>query len=479
MGNSGENAARPPRRPMWRRILRHRNTVIMSVMWAVTHLGLAVVFFRLMAVNNFALTQPSRTMATTLLTYVAMSGVMNSVYGGYAVGKKKSRPVISSMSLAVVVTDLVTYLQLQIMNVNANNNPHLVLFGRDFPLLVLCMALQVVVVIAMVRWGNLLFFRLNPPRECLLIMGHIGEEGPLRAKLGRYRLQWRIADTAYWYDEDVKQKMDRSQVIFLGAVPEHQKILLMQECYDRQKDVFCRAQLQDIMLSNAKQLVIDDAPFLEMEYRKMTIGQRIMKRGMDVAISAALLVILAPVMVLIALAIRLEDGKPALFRQQRLTVNGRRFFILKFRTMKHRKENCPQVSVTQEDERITRVGRVLRKFRLDELPQLINIFRGDMTLVGPRPEMLENIEKYKQALPTFVYREKMKAGLTGYAQIEGRYNTTPQDKLMLDLMYIESFSIWLDVKLLFRTLTVFFKPDSTEAFQPEPASPQQEAEPRS
>ena len=106
----------------------------------------------------------------------------------------------------------------------------------------------------------------------------------------------------------------------------------------------------------------------------------------------------------------------------------------------------------------------LRRCRLDELPQLVNIFHGDMTLVGPRPEMVENVEKYKAQYPAFVYRERMKAGLTGYAQIEGKYNTTPEDKLMLDLMYIESFSIWLDVKLLFRTLTVFFKADSTEGF---------------
>ena len=131
------------------------------------------------------------------------------------------------------------------------------------------------------------------------------------------------------------------------------------------------------------------------------------------------------------------------------------------------------MSATQGDPRITRVGQVLRRCRLDELPQLVNIFRGDMTLVGPRPEMVENVEKYKAKYPDFVYREKMKAGLTGYAQIEGKYNTTPEDKLMLDLMYIESFSIWLDVKLLFRTLTVFFKSDSTEGFA---AAPKEDTE---
>ena len=116
-------------------------------------------------------------------------------------------------------------------------------------------------------------------------------------------------------------------------------------------------------------------------------------------------------------------------------------------------------------------------YKRQELPQLANIFRGDMTLVGPRPEMLENVEKYKLQLPDFVYREKMKAGLTGYAQIEGKYNTTPEDKLMLDLMYIESFSIWLDIKLLFRTLTVFFRADSTEGFDEETPAAREEQPP--
>ena len=139
------------------------------------------------------------------------------------------------------------------------------------------------------------------------------------------------------------------------------------------------------------------------------------------------------------------------------------FEVYKFRTMKE--ENSIHKSVTENDDRITKVGKYLRKFRIDELPQLLNILKGDMTVVGPRPEMLENVEKYTEELPEFAYRLRMKAGLTGLAQISGKYNTSPKDKLVMDLMYIENYSIWQDIKLIFQTITVFLKAsESTEAF---------------
>ncbi len=168
-------------------------------------------------------------------------------------------------------------------------------------------------------------------------------------------------------------------------------------------------------------------------------------------------------MVISAIAIKCEDHGSIFFRQKRMTKNGRIFKVLKFRTMKE--ENSVNKSVSANDDRITKVGGILRKFRIDELPQLLNILMGDMTLVGPRPEMLENVAEYTAALPEFSYRLRAKAGLTGLAQISGKYNTSPKDKLVLDLMYIENFSIWSDIKIIFQTITVFFKAaDSTEAF---------------
>ncbi|MCH5287267.1 MAG: exopolysaccharide biosynthesis polyprenyl glycosylphosphotransferase [Christensenellaceae bacterium] len=451
---------------------RHRTELTISFYRLLLYGGLMAIFFGLMAIHNIGLHNPSRTMATTLLTYWAMTFAMSSVYGGYDVGRRKSKPIISGLSLAAIVTDAVTYLQLQIMNVNENNNDYLVLFGPDFWMLLLCIVLQVLFVVFMAYQGNAAYFRLNPPQECLLVLGDESRRESCERKIGRYKLQWKVTDVALWDATDLRQRIDAAQVVFLDSeIPGEAKHSLLKTCYDLHRDVLCKAQLQDIMLSSARQVVVDDAPFLEMDYRKMTLGQRIGKRLMDIAVSAVVLAVLSPVLGIIALCIRMEDGKPVIFRQTRMSVGGRTFTIYKFRTMRKNDDgDDPEVSATCDDDRITRVGKVLRRWRLDELPQLWNILRGDMTLVGPRPEMLENIERYKLELPDFVYREKMKAGLTGYAQIEGRYNTTPEDKLMLDLMYIESYSLWEDIKLLFRTFTVFFKADSTQGFtQPAPA----------
>ena len=163
----------------------------------------------------------------------------------------------------------------------------------------------------------------------------------------------------------------------------------------------------------------------------------------------------------IVIVIKIDDNGPVFFSHLRKTINGKEFKVFKFRSMKI---NSPNVSATEDDDRITKVGKILRKYRVDELPQLINILLGDMSLVGPRPEMLENVTSYEKIMPEFGYRLKAKAGLTGIAQIEGKYNTSPKDKLILDLIYIENYSIWFDIKLLFKTFVIFFKKDSTEGF---------------
>ena len=430
---------------------------------------LASVFFACLSIPNIYLRHLNRTLATTLLTFGVLIVAMHSVYGGFDVGRKMSKPVISALVTGTVITDLVAYLQMEIMNVNDNYNDHLILFGMDFLYLLLAMVLQVGIIILFVRVGNDLYFRFNPPRRALLIIGEPEQEESLRAKVSRYSLQWTVEDCVMYNAPDLRERIRKAEVVFLGEIPQTDKAILLKTCYDLRKDIMCKAQLQETILCNSRPAIVDDAAFLEMEFFKMSFYQRAVKRMGDIVVSLICLIVLSPLMAVIALAIRAEDGGPVFFRQKRLTIRGWEFVIWKFRTMKVEDSlHNNQVSTAIDDPRITKVGKVLRRFRMDEIPQFLNVLRGEMSLVGPRPEMLANISRYKENYPDFAYREKMKAGITGYAQIEGRYNTTPEDKLMLDMMYIESFSIWLDIKLLMRTATVLFKGDSTQGFASSP-----------
>lgn len=423
-------------------------------------------FFGIMGLNNWQLWVPSRTSGVTILTFTVLLTVMLSVYGGYDIGKRKSKPVISSLVLAVGMTDIVTYFQLEIMNANDAKYGTLTLFGWDFALLLCAIAIQILVIILMTRLGNSLYFSVHPPENCCIIASSRDAAEHVAAKLARYKLQYAVRDMVNFNAKNIKKFVLRNDAVFLADVPAEHRFKLLEFCYENHKNVYTTADLYDVMVANGRQVILDDCPFVAMGRGGMEPHEQMIKRIMDIVISFIAILVFSPVMLLAAIAILLEDGRPAFFMQKRKTIDGNVFEIVKFRTMrKDAAGNGPQVSVHQGDGRITCVGAFLRKFRLDELPQFFNILKGDMSMVGPRPEMLENVAQYSKEFPAFVYRQKMKAGLTGYAQIEGRYNTTAKDKLMMDLMYIESFSIWMDVKLLFRTLTVFFKTDSTQGFE--------------
>ena len=260
----------------------------------------------------------------------------------------------------------------------------------------------------------------------------------------------------------MKSQIKEADAVFFYDVPSPEKQTLTEYCYKHLKSVYANPSISDIVTRSSENRMFGDLPFFAKEFSGMTMEQRIAKRVMDISISAFFLILASPVMLISAILIKLDDGGPVFFRQKRATIRGRVFSIYKFRTMKLNSEN---VSVSADDSRITKAGRFLRKYRIDEIPQFLNVIRGEMSLVGPRPEMLENVSEYERELPEFRYRLRMKAGLTGLAQVTGRYNTSSRDKLVLDLMYIENFSISMDVSLLFQTVLVFFNADdSTEGF---------------
>ena len=262
-----------------------KTDILIGAMSVCLYILLGVTFFLCLSINNVFLRVVNRTLATTLLTFTAMTIAMHAVYGGFDVGRKKNKPVISAMIGSTVVTDLVTYLQLQIMNVNESNNQRLILFGPDLLCLLLCILLQILLIVLFVRIGNQIYFNFTPPRSCLVILGSPSQEADMRQKIGRYYLQWRVDDVVLYNVPDLDRRIKNADVIFLGNVPEGAKFALLKICYDDRKDVMCKAQLEDIMLCNARPAIVDDAAFLAMEYNKITVFQRFVKRFGDIILS--------------------------------------------------------------------------------------------------------------------------------------------------------------------------------------------------
>jgi exopolysaccharide biosynthesis polyprenyl glycosylphosphotransferase len=238
---------------------------------------------------------------------------------------------------------------------------------------------------------------------------------------------------------------------------------LLKFCYARSIRVYMMPKIPDVLVKGSEAVHLFDTPLLLTREHALSVEQRMVKRLFDIILSVLLIVITSPIMLLTAIAVKLTDFGPVLYRQTRCTAGGREFRILKFRSMRvdAEKDGVARLA-SRHDDRITPVGRFIRAVRIDELPQLFNIFIGDMSFIGPRPERPEIIEEYVQKMPEFVFRMKMKAGLAGYAQVYGKYNTTPYDKLKLDLSYIENYSIWLDLKLMLLTLKILLRPESTE-----------------
>ena len=434
---------------------------IMMLLKLSLYVLLFVSFFAIFGTKYDWLLHPSRTAGVTIVTFVVLEATLVSVYGGYDVGKLKSKPIVISLSLATLINDVVTHFQLCIMNVNENNNDHFVYEAPHFLLLVMCV--QIALIVLFVYFGNYVYFTINPPEKCCVITSSVESLNNIMPKIKRFKKQYDVTDMIHYTSKNVFDIINECDTIFLYDVPTNERVVYSEYCYAKNKNIYYNFEMTDIVAMGSRSIVLDDKPLVSSVVNGLTTEQRFVKRAMDLILSLLGFIVLSPIMVICAILIKAEDGGKVFFKQTRATKDGKLFKVYKFRTMKE--ENSVNKSVTADDDRITKVGKYLRKFRIDEIPQLINIIKGDMSIVGPRPEMVENVTKYTEELPEFAYRLRVKGGLTGYAQIAGKYNTSPKDKLVLDLMYIENYSIWLDFKLILQTITVLLKAsDSVSAF---------------
>ena len=376
------------------------------------------------------------------------------IYESFLISLVRITEMIYSQTLALLMSDGILYLVLCLM-------AHRLVS----PMGVLGLfAAQLLVAVIWSVCAHKWYFAVFPPKRTAVIYDRGRDVGSL---IGAYGLSKKFdvkrtvtLEECLYGDFKV---LDRMETVFLCGISSHDRNLILKQCVDRGITVYVMPKIGDIIMSGAKQMHLFHLPFLRVGRYDPAPEYLLMKRLFDIVVSACALTVLSPLMLGVAIAIR-RDGGPAFYRQKRLTRDGKVFEVLKFRSMRvdAEKDGVARLSTGDADPRITPIGHFIRKVRIDELPQLINILLGDMTIVGPRPERPEIAAQYEQELPEFRLRLQAKAGLTGYAQVYGKYNTTPYDNLQMDLMYIANPSFLEDLHIIFATIKILFLPESTE-----------------
>ncbi|MCI8507750.1 MAG: exopolysaccharide biosynthesis polyprenyl glycosylphosphotransferase [Lachnospiraceae bacterium] len=380
--------------------------------------------------------------------------LLTNLYGGFKIGYLRLMDVLYSQILSLVCANVVAYIQITLISRH---------YLSALPLLKMNMC-QIIMILLWVLICKLIYAALYPPRQMLLVCyDHAPDE--MIVKMSSRQDKYEICDIADLNEEpleDICKMVADYEAVLIYDIPADERNIILKKCFTESVRTYVTPKISDILIKASDNIHLFDTPLYLSRNKGLSGEQIIFKRLMDLAICLPISVILLPLFLIIALLIKIYDGGPILYKQPRLTIDGKVFDIYKFRSMRMDSEKNGAQLAKKNDDRITPVGRVLRALHFDEFPQLINIIKGDMSLVGPRPERPEIAEQYKKIIPEFDFRLKVKAGLTGYAQVYGKYNTTPYDKLKLDLTYIENYSFWLDIKLMFLTFKILFQKDNTE-----------------
>ena len=376
------------------------------------------------------------------------------MYGGYKVGYLKKGNLIYSQILSVVFLNTFTYFQIAVLDKR---------FFAPTVLVLMTFADAAAIVIWTMIFERI-YMWMYPPRRMLMVYGDRSDYH-LMEKMNAREDKYEITDMMSYRQgfQAFVEKVKGFDGVIVGDMPSHDRNLILKYCFEQEIRTYAVPKISDILLRSSDDLTLFDSPLLLSRNRGLTVEQEMIKRFMDVVLSLLAAVITLPFFAVIGAAIKLTDGGPVFYRQVRLTKGGKEFEIYKFRTMIQNAEAESGARLASEkDPRILPVGRFLRATRLDELPQIYNILKGDMSIVGPRPERPELAAEIEKEIPEFTYRLKVKAGLTGYAQVYGKYNTTSYDKLKLDLTYIRNYSILLDLKLIIMTPKIMLLKESTE-----------------
>lgn len=320
--------------------------------------------------------------------------------------------------------------------------------------------------VLLIGWKILLKAVFSSKIETVLFVGSKEEKDKIISQITRQygnKAKVKFVCSSEPLEQILKQLHFANNVIIGNKIDNEKKSKLIYQTVAKGKSVHVIPNLYDLLMAHSVNTTIDDTMVMAMKPLGLSLGQQIVKRLYDIVVSFIALVLLSPLFLLFAVLIKLEDPKGKVFyKQERLGKDNKEFVIYKFRSMIEGAEKMTGPVLAEEnDPRITKVGRFMRKTRIDELPQLLNVLKGDMSIVGPRPEREYFARQFEKELKYYSYRNIVKPGITGYAQIMGKYTTSVEDKLRFDLFYIRNYSFILDIIIQFKTLIVLF--DKTKA----------------
>ena len=382
--------------------------------------------------------------------------LFNKTYNSYLMGYSRIRSLVFAQMLSQAFSAGIIYFIVSLAWNRMNSPLHFILL----------LIPQFLLDVLWSYWGTWYFFKIHPPKSTILVYRNELDRrrfGSIKGKPTErlYRITKEVMYNGKF--KDLRDHLDGYEAIFVAGVNSKCRNGILKYCKEYNIPGFFLPHVGDVIMQEARHIQAFDSPVLFVERKVLAPEYAIVKRGFDFIASLLAIVLTSPVMLVTALAIRLYDGGPAIYKQVRLTKDGKEFKILKFRSMRvdAEKDGVARLSTGDQDDRITPIGKWVRKCRLDELPQLFNILKGDMSLVGPRPERPEIAEQYYRKMPDFKLRLQVKAGLTGYAQIYGKYNTEPYEKLEFDLLYIKTMGVLTDLELIFATFSILFSSEST------------------
>ncbi len=429
------------------RLVKVTNVILMTIPFALAWLW----YYNPQSVLPY---QSKGNLLMVVIFLVLYSTYVN-VYDGLAISMSRVAEIVYSQSLAAFISIAIMYIVSWLLIEKIPNVvPYLITF-------VMQIIVSSVWAMAAQKW----YFATFPPVKTIIVydqregVENLVKEYGLDAKFAVKR----VINVHECIHEDFRA-LHGMEAVFMCGIHSHERNALLKYCIGEGIETYVIPRIGDVLMSSAKQVHMFHLPILRVHRYAPRIEYLVTKRLFDLILSGIAFIIASPIMLITAIFIKTYDKGPVFYKQCRLTKNGKKFDVLKFRSMRvdAEKDGVARLSTGDKDDRITPIGKIIRKTRIDELPQLINILKGDMSIVGPRPERPEIAEQYEKELPEFRLRLQAKAGLTGYAQVYGKYNTTPYDKLQMDLMYIAKPNFLEDMRIIFATVKILFVPESTE-----------------